>query len=262
MIEPIEKSKHPDSRKITSGTKEWADYNVNCIVGCYNNCRYCYARLMACRFRRSTSQNWTHMAIRKSVLGQKFKKRPGRVMFPSTHDLFEISPFKEACLTVLGRLLESDNEVLVTTKPRLTVIQEIMESFSDYKEKIQFRFTITSDDEKLLKFWEPNAPSYEERLSCLKLAFQRRFKTSISIEPFLDYDPARLFKTITPFVTESIWIGKMNYIARRGISKKEKRPYNMIRQNYESRHLLEIYDQLRRSPKIRFKDSVRSQLGF
>jgi DNA repair photolyase len=33
-------------RKITSGTREWADYNVNCVAGCYNNCRYCYAKVM------------------------------------------------------------------------------------------------------------------------------------------------------------------------------------------------------------------------
>lgn len=183
-------------------------------------------------------------------------------MFPSTHDLFEISPFKEACMTVLGRLLESDNEVLVTTKPRLIVIQEIIERFGDFKEKMQFRFTITSDDDRLLKFWEPNAPNYEERLSSLKLAFQKKFKTSISVEPFLDYDPTRLFKTITPFVTESIWMGKMNYIARNGISRKEERPYNRIRKNYERRHLLEICSQLCKNSKIRFKDSVRSQLDL
>lgn len=39
-------------QKITLGTKEWADSNVNCYLGCSNNCRYCYAKKMAIRFNR------------------------------------------------------------------------------------------------------------------------------------------------------------------------------------------------------------------
>jgi len=140
-------------RKITSGTKEWADYNVNCIKGCYNNCRYCYAKMMAKRFGRSMDHTWKNMTIRKEVLNKNFKRRPGRVMFPSTHDMFDISPFKEACFIVLKKLLESGNDVLITTKPRLTIIQEIDRQFSHCKEQIQFRFTITSSNDKLLLQW-------------------------------------------------------------------------------------------------------------
>lgn len=255
-------SRDLEIRKTTSGTKEWADYNVNCIEGCYNNCRYCYARIMAKRFHRSSGQSWVNMTIRESVFCKRFKKRPGRIMFPSTHDLFEVSPFKEACLTILERLLESNNEVLVTTKPRMAVIREIVDRFGDYKEMMQFRFTITSNNSELLRFWEPNAPSFEERLSSLRFAFRNRFKTSISIEPFLDYDPAGLVEALMPFVTESIWIGKMNYISCKGISGKENIQYEKIRSNYETHHLLGIYRKLRNSPKIRFKDSVRIKLGL
>jgi len=250
----------PKKRKITSGTREWADYNVNCIKGCYNNCRYCYAKMMAKRFGRSTDDTWKNMNIRKEVLSRNYKKRPGRVMFPSAHDIFDISPFKEACFIVLKKLLESGNDVLVTTKPKLTIIQEIDHQFSDYKDQIQFRFTITSDDDQLLEFWEPNAPRFKERLASLKYAFQEKFKTSVSIEPFLDYNPTKLAETITPFITESIWIGRMNYIPRKNISKEEKPYYSEIRKNYETCHLWEICNKLDGHPKIRVKDSIKIQL--
>jgi hypothetical protein len=69
------------------------------------------------------------MKIRKEVLNKKLRKLPGRIMFPSTHDIFSISPFKDACFTALGNLLESENRILVTTKPRLAVIKEINETF-------------------------------------------------------------------------------------------------------------------------------------
>ena len=251
----------PMKRKITSGTKEWADYNVNCIRGCYNNCRYCYAKIMAKRFGRSTDNTWKNMEVKEDMVCKSFKKRPGRVMFPSTHDIFDISPFKEACFTVLRKLLESENDILITTKPRFGIIQDIDLQFGHYKDQMQFRFTITSDNDRRLKFWEPNAPRFNERLGSLKYAFRKRFKTSVSIEPFLDYDPTKLVEKIAPFTTESIWIGRMNYIPRNNLSKEEEPYYNEIRKNYETSHLWEIYTRLNGNPKIRFKDSITNQLG-
>lgn len=249
------------SRKITYGTKEWADHNVNCILGCYNNCRYCYAKMMAKRFGRSTEETWKDMRIRENAVQKTYRKKHGITMFPSTHDIFDFSPFKEACFTVLGKLLESGNNVLITTKPRFSVIQEIVFKFKRYKDNIQFRFTITSIDDDLLKFWEPNAPPFEERLESLKYAKSMNFKTSVSIEPFLDYDPTKLIKIVMPFVTESIWIGRMNYIPRNNLNKTEEFFYNLVRKNYETKHLWLLYKKLNRLPKIKFKDSIRIQLS-
>jgi len=91
--------------------------------------------------------------------------------------------------------------------------------------------------------------------------FRERFKTSVSIEPFLDYDPTELVETITPFTTESVWIGRMNYIPRKNISKEEKPYYTEIRKNYETSHLWEICNNLNGHPKIRVKDSIKIQLA-
>ena len=253
----LEKEEH----KLTSGTKEWADSNFNCILGCLNDCRYCYAKMMARRFGRTTSATWKDMKIRKEVLNKRMHKMPGRIMFPSTHDLMEISPFKEACFTALENLLYSRNNVLITSKPRFEVIKEIEEKFGSYKNQIQFRFTITSKSDDLLQFWEPNAPLFEERLSCLKFAFTKGFKTSVSIEPFLDYNPIPLIETVMPFTTESIWLGRMNYIAIQNLSDREEIYYQQVRKNYETPHLLEILDNLKAYPKIRLKDSIRNQVS-
>ena len=257
------KKREEKRRKITSGTKEWADYNVNCIQGCRNNCRYCYAKVMAKRFGRiRNGDTWENMTIRQEVVRKNYKKRPGRVMFPSTHDIFNISPFKEACFAVLRKLLESGNDLLITTKPRLGVIQEISHRFGNYKDQMEFRFTITSNNDRLLEFWEPNAPKFQERLAALKYAFRKRFKTSVSVEPFLDYDPKELVEEIIPFITESIWIGRMNYIARKNLSKEEEPYYNEIRNNYETSHLRDMYNKLNGHYKIRFKDSISIQLAI
>lgn len=247
-------------QKLPTGTKEWADHNVNCIKGCYNNCRYCYAMCMAKRFGRATSKTWQNMVIREDVVIQNFRRFSGRVMFPSSHDLFDIPEYEDACFTVLEKLLASGNDILITTKPRLAIIKKIETKFSQFKDQIQFRFTITSTSNDLLKFWEPNAPLFEERLKSLQYAFKKKYKTSVSIEPFLDYDPQPLVVAILPYVTESIWLGIMNYIPRKNISKVEIPYYDSIRENYVEDHLKEIYNLFNDSPKIRWKDSIKKKL--
>lgn len=246
--------------KIPTGTKEWADHNVNCIKGCFNNCRYCYAFLMAKRFGRATNNTWKNMIIRDDVVNKQFRKFSGRVMFPSTHDIFDLPDYEQACFSVLENLLKSGNDVLVTSKPRLAIIKKIVKDFSDYEQQIQFRFTITSSDDQLLKFWEPNAPRFRERLKSLQYAFKKGYKTSVSIEPFLDFNPKPLVEIISPFVTESIWLGVMNYIPRNNVRKADASNYDLIRKNYSEEHLKEIYEIFNKSPKIRWKDSIKTKL--
>jgi len=250
------------NKKVTAGTREWADHNINCIIGCQNNCRYCYAKLMAKRFRRATYETWSTMRIRNKVVERSFGKMAGRIMFPSSHDIVDIPGIREACFTTLGKLLESNNEVLVTTKPNFSIIQQIDNLYSGYKKYLQFRFTITSADNNLLKFWEPNAPLFEERLDSLKYAFDRKYRTSVSIEPFLDRKPQVLVSIVEPFCTESIWIGKMNYIPSDSTLPNDLQTfYSEVRKNYEIEHLLQIYNDLRSLQKIRFKDSVLIKLS-
>jgi DNA repair photolyase len=217
--------------------------------------------MMAKRFGRAKDSDWQNMQISNDSLNRKFGKKSGRIMFPSTHDIIDISPYKEVCFIILEKLLKSGNNLLITTKPRIVIIKEIIEKFEKpFKEQIQFRFTMTSFDDGLLKFWEPNAPGFTERLASLKYAFENDFKTSVSIEPFLDDDPTRLIEIVLPFTTESIWIGKMNYIAREGLNDCEKVFYNHVRKNYEPSHLKQIYTRLCRCSKIRFKDSIKISL--
>jgi len=84
-----------------------------------------------------------------------------------------------------------------------------------YKENIPFRFPIGSCDTETLKFWEPNAPSFEERFSSLKLAYHKGFNTSVSSKPILDTNIFQLVETLLPFVTDAIWIGKPNQLLAR-----------------------------------------------
>jgi len=250
-----------DKYKITSGTKEWADTNVNCYFGCSNDCRYCYAKKMAIRFKRKTENNWKIMIPNEKVITKNFKKRQGRIMFPSSHDITPKS--LDNCIIVLKRLLKAGNEVLITTKPNYSCIKKICDSITDYISLIQFRFTITSLNNELLKFWEPNAPSYEERFESLKYAYHAGFKTSVSIEPFLDKNPIPLIRQLSPYVSESIWLGKMNYIRRNSFRGKDKKYYDLIRENYGIENINLLLNEIEQITdcRINLKDSIKILLS-
>lgn len=248
------------NKKITSGTLEWANSNVNLISGCENNCRYCYAKKMAIRFGRKTEETWKNMEINENAVNKIYGKRKGRIMFPTSHDITPL--VLEPCMKVLKKLLVSGNEVLITTKPNLLVIRTICDLFQNtfYKNWIQFRFTIGALDDKTLKFWEPGAPSFTERFQSLQYAFNKGFKTSISIEPVLER--AHLFslvRILDPYITESIWIGTMNYISTM-VSDEDLKYYEEARATRDPKFLCEIQDLFRHNKKIRWKDSVRNIL--
>jgi hypothetical protein len=200
------------------------------------------------------------MIINKRAVDRDYVKYEGRVMFPSTHDITDDPEIQEACFTVIRKLLQAGNEVLVTTKPRLAVVEEIIKRFYAFKEQLQFRFTITSADQQLLSFWEPNAPNFEERFAALQYAYEQTFKTSVSMEPFLDHTPQTLVHSLSPYVTESIWLGPMNYIPSNSIPESDKHCYEDIRYNYLLEYLQELYEDLRDNPIVRFKDSMINRL--
>jgi len=218
--------------------------------------------MMAKRFGRCQEHTWNNMIINKRAVDRDYVKYRGRVMFPSTHDITDDHQIQEACFTVIRKLLQAGNEVLVTTKPRLAVVEEIIERFYAFREQLQFRFTITSVDQQLLSFWEPNAPEFEERFAALQRACEQTFKTSVSIEPFLDHTPQTLVHSLSPYVTESIWLGPMNYIPSNSAPESDKHCYENIRYNYLREHLQEVYEDLRDNPIIRFKDSMINRLGM
>lgn len=193
---------------MNQGTKEWAPGNLNLIDGCSHACRFCYARAMKSgRFKKTPE--WSLEVIREKELNHKFRKAKGRKMYPSTHD---ITPMHiESHVSYLTNYLKPGNKVIIVSKPHFECIQRLCIDLAEYRNQILFRFTIGALSDNILSYWEPGAPSFSERLSCLKHAYEAGYATSISMEPLLDcMNVDKLINTLKPFTTESIWIGKVN----------------------------------------------------
>jgi len=246
--------------KQVFGTYEWAVENANFISGCFHNCKYCYSKEMAIRFKRKTPLNWEQEEININQLNKKVKKVNGLIMFPSSHDITPIN--LSLSIAFLQKLLNSGNNVLVVTKPHFEVIEKICEIFSNYKEQVLFRFTIGSNNSETLKFWEPNAPSFEERKKCLIYAFTNGFSTSISCEPMLDDKIEELVLELESFVTDFIWLGKANFLLRRlkmnGIEDNESiNKANELNSMQSDNNIKFLYTKLVNNSKIKWKESIK-----
>lgn len=250
--------------KPIRGTREWAVANIDCCTGCSHDCRYCYARYdQVEKKRRLTAEEWRICRVHEEEVLKAQPLYPGQVMFPTTHDILPEN--LRACITVISNLLAADNRVLVVSKPHLHCVQELCREFSDSRDRLLFRFTITARKAELLAFWEPGAPDYPERRASLCHAFQNGFQTSVSVEPMLDTgDVADMVSELLPCVTHSLWLGKMNRIAERVNidSEQVQREVERIRAGQEDKVIWEMYRRLRHEPLVRWKESIKTVVGL
>jgi DNA repair photolyase len=251
-------------KKPVFGTTEWATSNANIFLGCQHNCKYCYAKAMAVRYNRATTESWATPVLNTKAFTAKRGKKTGTIMFPTTHDIYPDNLAE--CLEYLQKLLKPGNSVLVVTKPHKECIDKLTAELDAYKKQILFRFTIGSPSSDVLKFWEPGAPSFEERFESLKLAHSRGFQTSISSEPMLDDIPhmTLLFYMAKEFITNSHWMGKANDLLKRlkfnGIKILEE-AQNLI-DYWDDNHVKILYESLKDEPTIRWKESIKKIVGL
>lgn len=250
----------------TSGTKEWAESNINCYYGCSNNCTYCYAKRMAMRFERiSNEEEWEVMKPNQKAIDKKYKKRKGTIMFPTSHDITPESV--DGCIIVLKKLLKSGNNVIIVSKANYECIDKVYaevlskKNFSPnrYINQVEFRITVGSISNETLKKYEPNAPPFfYSRLATISGLSGLDFKTSVSMEPFFDKDPIDAIKFLfkNSFFNGTLWIGTMS-----GTVPKELKP------NYTKENLLKIVENINKlsekiRSRIRYKDSIRNKLNL
>lgn len=252
-----------DKQREGTGTREWSEHSCNIGVGCSHDCLYCYARQSALRFKKiSSPSEWPVEKIGTPANGKAYGKKSGTIMFPTSHD---ITPFYlKQSIEALEKLLANGNMVLLVSKPHIKCVKEICRHLTQYRETLLLRFTITTTDEDTSVFWEPGAPKPEERLRALANAFSCGFRTSVSIEPMLrGADDAILTATtVMPYVTDTVWVGKMNKPRLRvDITKPENlAAVEEIERLQADSKIIRLTSKLRHD-KIRWKDSVKAVIG-
>ena len=200
----------------------------------------------------------------KDVNKKKFRYNNTVIMFPSSHD---ITPNNiNESMVVLRKILEAKNDVLIVSKPHYDCIKQICDEFGNYKNRILFRFTIGSYDNDVLKFWEPNAPSLNERMKSLQYTLNSGYNTSVSCEPMMDNKVDKVIDAVKPFVTETIWLGKVNLMWSRlnrntDMNDELVKRAKQLEQWQSDANIKLLYDKYKNDTMIRWKESIEKVVG-
>ena len=251
--------------KGATGTKEWAASNVNIQTGCEHDCGYCYAKAGAVRRHQVTVGDWQKPVLRPHRVSKNYRKRPGTIMFPSTHDITPLNV--ETCIGVLERLLAPGNRVLIVSKPHLACVKALCRRLEGFRSQILFRFTIGSADDRVLKSWEPGAPRFAERLAALRYAREQGFETSVSCEPMLDADIDAVINAVRPYTSQSIWLGRVNRLMQAvalncpGDNRATASARKLLGL-WTDDAVRTLYARHKDDPLIRWKDSIKQVVGL
>ena len=215
---------------------------------------------MAVRFKRKSAEDWENEEVNEAKADKRFGKKSGRIMIPTSHDLTPAN--KDIAIQIIQGLLKVGNDILIVTKPRMDVVKDICDALFDYQDRILFRFTIGSADSDILRFWEPNATGFSERLECLKMAYAMGYETSVSCEPMLDTNPDAVVKKVQKYVSESIWLGKPNFLMTRikqnGYSEGSEtwiKAKELI-ESQDDQFILDLVKRFESNEKIKWKESI------
>lgn len=204
---------HENAKKLHN--VQWSEHVWNIVTAtsqCPNKCRYCYMTTIRQHFFNvEPTQDIEDMQITAKAIAKNWRKAKENdkkmFMTPSSHDI--VPYILQDYIISLRKILEAGHDLLIVSKPRMDCIIPIANAFEAYKNRIIFRLTITSTDERILQFWEKNAPSLRERMDVLRTLYSRGFITSVSAEPYLSH-PGDIAQLVAPFVNETIWLGVMS----------------------------------------------------
>lgn len=258
----------PDFQKERkgTGTREWSEKGENIQKGCGNGCLYCYARDAAInRWKNVKSKEaWLVPEIYPNKINKKWSKFEGVIMFPTAHDIDQDNV--HSCILALKNMLKPGNKVLIVSKPSLYVMNTLLTELDEYKDQIMLRFTIGNVLQNVLDVFEPFAPSITERRKSLQLAHSMGYKTSISIEPLLGDadDLGDILYMVQRFVTDDIWVGKLNFAEKRIFGERSEELQNRmdyIKRSQTDENILLMYERFKDDSQIKWKDSIKQVIN-
>ncbi len=191
------------------------DYCINPYVGCSHGCRYCYATFMK-RFTAHTEAWGSFVDVRinaPEVLIKQIKggDKSGNIIISSVTDPYQPVEGKykltRQCLEVL---LPYQFSISILTKSPLVLRDiDIFKKFSE----IEVGVTVTTDDEKIRKIFEPKTPPIGARINAIKTLHDNGIKTYAFIGPVLPMNPDAIIEKLRPHV-DSVIIDRMNYTSK------------------------------------------------
>ena len=73
-----------------------------------------------------------------------------------------------------------------------------------------------------------------------------------------------MYERLVPYITDTIWFGKMNQVGKRVIAKtaEEKAAVQRIEENQTDERIVALYERLKGEPKVEWKESIKKVVGL
>lgn len=240
--------------KTKGAAKEYAPISINPVIGCSNDCDYCYMLAMRKRFKYETDRVTIKPGFLDTLRIQAPKKAAQIIAsgFPVMLS-FTTDPFCDENLEsnitydVLKILFENNIPVAILTKstPNLKLLDLIISNKSLCSYGISIAYSGSEPD-----LHEPNAAVVSRRIDLLKYAHEEGLRTFASFEPIVDLE----------FVIESVKQTRdFTDLFMFGLMSGEKQP---IKTDSLQRFIVDLPGLCKGTPCY-IKDSIRKALpGF
>jgi len=190
------------------------DFVINPYLGCAHGCRYCYAVFMSRYARQHRGAPWGSFVEVKVNLPQVLaaelrRKRPrSRALLASVCDPYQPAEGRyrltRRCLELLGEFGWGVD--ILTRSPLVTRDLELLAATPG----ATVGLSIPTDDDRVRRVLEPQAPPIGARVAALKQLHQAGLNPWVFIAPLLPLNPARLHDLIGPFVSH-VLTDPLNY---------------------------------------------------
>ncbi len=190
------------------------EYVINPYLGCGHGCRYCYAVFMRKYARHHRQAAWGAFVEVKINLAAvlraelRRKKRPGRALLSSVCDPYQPVEGKyrltRQCLEILGEFGWGID--ILTRSPLVCRDLDLLATLPD----LSVGLSIPTDDDRVRKILEPQAPPIGARVAALQRLQQSGLTPWVFIAPMLPMNPARLHELLKPYVGR-VMMDPLNY---------------------------------------------------
>jgi DNA repair photolyase len=190
------------------------DYIINPYLGCGHGCRYCYAVFMRRYARQHAGAPWGSFVEAKVNLPRVLRaelarrKQPGQVFLASVCDPYQPVELRyRLTRSALELLAEFGWGVSILTRsPLVTRDLDLLTAIPE----VRVGLSIPTDDDRVRRVLEPQAPPIPARIATLKKLRQAGLSPWVFIAPMLPMNPARLHELIGTEVGE-VMMDPLNY---------------------------------------------------
>lgn len=194
--------------------KEYAHLALNLYNGCTHACVYCYGR------QYSTDKNFKYSLLKNNVIEKlkddiiKIKNDFGNnipeILMSFQGDVYQPDEIKIGITReVIEILIENKLPFTILTKGGTRAIRDfdLLEKY----DKCRFGTTLILCRNNDIEYWEPGAPSYEDRIEACKTAHNLGISTWMSMEPVIDPVQALNIIDLHHDIVDAWKVGKINY---------------------------------------------------